>query len=306
MNLTELIKTARPNLKANSINAYVIALKKLNNDKQIDTLDFLKNKDIIKSKIDNLKITTARNYLTSIIVILTAAQSDENLINYYKNFVNKLNGEYNEINKKQIKNVKQEANWVTSEELSAVFKQYEKKVKNLDLKNKIKIKNNDKTLLQEYLVSGLYTLLPPIRLDFSPMVIINDKKDIKPGINYLVNLGRNKKYFLIQEYKNVKFLGIAEIKIPPKLNTIINTWLKYNDTGHFLINNRGESLSANGLGKLITKVFKIGDKNITINLLRHIYVSSNVDMAAIKASEKLASDMMHSPNVQKNIYFKKD
>ena len=306
MNILEKIKEKRPNLKPNSINAYIIVLKKLNDNKEVDSLDFLANKEEIKEKLEKLKLTTRRNYVTGILVVLQAFDATQKLINYYKNIINDLNEEYTAIMSKNNKSEKQEANWTSMEELKKVFKNLEKEVMALDLKNKIKIKPTEFTKLQDYLIAGLYTLLPPVRLDYAPCFIIPSKTQAVEGKNYLINSGRNKKTFFIQEYKNVSSRGPQTINIPPKLNTIINSWLKWNDTNFFLLNNRREILSANGLGKAITKVFAPTKKNITINLLRSIYISENVNIDAIKASEKMANDMMHSTSVQKTIYYKDD
>lgn len=306
MDLIKKIKEVRPNLKDNSINAYIITLKKLNDNKTIDDLDFLADKEDIKKKIDSLKLTTSRNYLTAILVILQAYDANEKLIDYYKNMINKSNDEYNKIMSTNNKSEKQETNWIALSELTKIFNDYEKEIKSMDLKNKIKIKPTEKNKLQEYLVAGLYTLLPPIRLDYTPMKVVKNNKNLKDDTNYLVNYGRNKKEFVINEYKNSKSKGQQIIKVPPKLNTIINQWLKYNDTGYFLLNNRGDVLSANGLGKMITKVFKSTGKQVTINLLRSIYISEHINIDAIKESKKLADAMGHSVAVQQNIYYKDD
>ena len=306
MNILDKIKEKRPNLKPNSINAYIIVLKKLNDNKEVDSLDFLANKEEIKEKLEKLKLTTRRNYVTGILVVLQAFDATQKLIDYYKNIINDLNEEYTAIMSKNNKSQKQEANWTSMEELKKVFKNLEKEVMALDLKNKIKIKPTEFTKLQDYLIAGLYTLLPPVRLDYAPCFIIPSKTQAVEGKNYLINSGRNRKSFFIQEYKNVSSRGPQTINIPPKLNTIINSWLKWNDTNFFLLNNRREILSANGLGKAITKVFAPTKKNITINLLRSIYISENVNIDAIKASEKMANDMMHSTSVQKTIYYKDD
>ena len=306
MELIKSIEKARPNLKSNSINAYIIALKKLNNNETIKDLNFLTDKSKIKKHLEKLKITTRRNYLTAILVGLSSQDANESLINYYRNYINKINEEYTNEMMKNNKSDKQEENWVKLSELTDIFNDYEKKVKSMDLKNKIKITPSDFNILQEYLVTALYTLLPPVRLDFAPMYIVNSKKKMKENINYLVNLSRNKKIFVIQEYKNVKSKGIHEIKIPSKLNSIINLWLKYNTTDMFLLNNRKSILSANGLGKMITKVFKPTGKQITINLLRSIYITENVDIDAVKKSQKLADDMGHSVKIQQTVYYKDD
>ena len=306
MDIFKKIKQKRPNLKDNSIKAYVITIQKLNGDKEIKDLDFLANKENIKEKLEKLKLTTQRNYLTAVLVVLQAYDATQKLIDYYKNLINDLNEKYNAIMSKNQKSEKQEQNWSSMDDLKKVFKDLEKFVLNMDLKNKIKIKPAEFTKLQDYLVAGLYTLLPPIRLDYAPMKIIPTKTQATKGNNYLINSGRNKKSFYIQEYKNASSRGPQIIDVPPKLNTIINMWLKWNETNNFLLNNRKELMSANGLGKLISKVFAPTGKNITINLLRSIYISENVDLDVVKKNKKIADAMMHSTSIQQSVYYKED
>ena len=305
--LKKNIEEFRPTLKQNSINAYLIVLKKLNNNKDYENLDFLKNKKDIDLILEKLKLTTRRNYITAVLVVLQAVKyDDQNLLNYYRNLVNDYNEEYTAKMSTNTKSEKQEANWVELSELDKIREDYAARVKKLDLKNKIKIKPSEFSLLQEYLVSALYTLLPPIRLDYSPMLVVKSEKDMKEGNNYLINSGRNKKKFIINEYKNVKSKGQQIITVPSKLNSILNLVLKYNDTEHLLLNNRKQALSSNGLGKLITSVFKPTGKQITINLLRSMFISQNIDMEAINNAKNLADAMGHSTSTQQKIYFKKE
>ena len=305
--LKKNIEEFRPTLKQNSINAYLIVLKKLNGNKDYENLDFLKNKKDIDLILEKLKLTTRRNYITAVLVVLQAVKyDDQNLLNYYRNLVNDYNEEYTAKMSTNTKSEKQEANWVELSELDKIREDYAARVKKLDLKNKIKIKPSEFSLLQEYLVSALYTLLPPIRLDYSPMLVVKSEKDMKEGNNYLINSGRNKKRFVINEYKNVKSKGQQIITVPSKLNSILNLVLKYNDTEHLLLNNRKQALSSNGLGKLITSVFKPTGKQITINLLRSMFISQNIDMEAINNAKNLADAMGHSTSTQQKIYFKKE
>ena len=305
MDLKKIIKSKR-DIKDNSINAYIIALKKLNDNKNILDLNFLRNKSAIKEILDKLKLTTQKNYITAILVALAAVDGDENLIQYYKNLLIKLNEEYTAIMSTNTKSDKQETNWATMSELIAINKKYEKQINNLDIRNRDTLNNKMFNTLQQYVVSSLFTMLPPVRLDYAPLEIIKSKDEIKPGINYLVNSGRNKKYFLIQEFKTSKSIKEIKIDIPTKLNSILNLWLKFNKSKFFLLNNRGGVLSANGLGKMISNVFKLDGRKMTINLLRSIYISENVDVEAVKKSKALASAMGHSVKVQTGIYYKKD
>tara|TARA_R110000772_G_scaffold123098_1_gene229332 strand:- start:955 stop:1869 length:915 start_codon:yes stop_codon:yes gene_type:complete len=300
MDLSKLITESR-NIKPNSLNAYLIALKKLNNGDKIEDLKFLENKKEVNEKLDKLALSTQKNYLTAVLVALQAVEEpNETILTYYRDKLDQLNTEYNNKIKTNSKSETQEKNWTTIKELNKIRRDYEKEVKNYEISTKEKLTPKNKHLLQEYLVASLYTLKPPIRLDYAPMEVIKDEKKAKEGINYLINKGRNKKYFLIQEFKTSKKHGTQKMEIPPALNTIINLWLKHNDTPYFLLNARGEALSANGLGKLITKVFKATGKQITLNILRHVYISEHVDLEAIKKQADLAKDMMHSVSQQQD------
>ena len=51
-----------------------------------------------------------------------------------------INDEYNKIMSTNNKSEKQETNWIALSELTKIFNDYEKEIKSMDLKNKIKIK----------------------------------------------------------------------------------------------------------------------------------------------------------------------
>ena len=106
--------------------------------------------------------------------------------------------------------------------------------------------------------------------------------------------GRNKKTFVFQEYKTAKTNGRVDKPINKELNSILNLYLKYHKSKYLLLDAKNNPITANGLGKIITKAFEFTGKKVTLNLLRHIYISSKIDLDAIKASKKMAEDMHHS------------
>ncbi len=306
MDLETLIKEKRQ-IKENSLRAYISALTKLNDNKKPENLNFLKNKKEIMEKIKDLALTTKKNRLTAVLVALGAEGKEEELLKKYKEELDTLNAEYfNEI-KKNVKTESQNENWVTLKDLKKVMNGYKRDLEEREILKKDKLNSKEFNILQNYLISALYLLLPPIRLDYSPMEIISNKDQIKEGKNYLLNKSRNTKDFIIQDFKNVKSHGEQKIRVPKMLNSIINLWLKYKpDDNNFLYNNRGGVLSSNGLGKAISKAFSPTGKNINLGMLRKIYISENVNIDEIKKAEKLAAEMMHSPTVQQTVYFKKD
>ena len=64
-------------------------------------------------------------------------------------------------------------------------------------------------------------------------------------------------------------------------------------------------MTRNQLGKTIPKIFAATGKNVTINIIRHSYVSENVNLDEVAKLKKLSKQMMHSQSEQLN-YAKED
>ncbi len=299
MDLETLIKEDRKNLKKNSLNAYLIALKKLNNNKDVESLDFLKDKKTIKEKLKNLALTTKKNYITAILVGLQSLKNqDIGLIDFYRGLLDTYNNEYIKIRSSNIKTDKEAKNWMSLKDLEKIRNKLFKTIQDFQILEKETLNKKQFYLLQDYLIASLYTYLPPVRLDYAPMIIIKDIKKIDPDKNYLINSGRNKKKFVIQEFKTNKTHNKIELEIPKKLNTIINIWLKYNKSNNFLVNSKNQMLSANGLGKNLSRIFTCGSRVANLNLIRHIYITEKVDLQKIKDNKELAQNMGHNTDTQ--------
>ena len=302
MNLKEEIEKIRPNIKPNSLRAYLIILKKLNNENDIESLDFLKDKENITDIIKKKALTTQRNYLGAVLVALPILENSESLLDYYKGELEKVSTEYQTIIDSHKKTDKQELNWSSMVELIEVLSKYKKGMLRINTMRE-KLNERDFFYLTNYVVVALFTLLPPTRLDYAPMSIITNEKEDDNKQNYLVNKSRNKKYFIINEYKSSKSYGKQILQIPSSLNTILNLYLKFHkDKSTFLLNSRGTPLTANGLSKLLTSSFGRYSKNkkVTLNLIRHIYISENVKLTKDTDENKLANSMMHSSSTQQD------
>jgi len=296
INFEELIKKDRPEIKDNSIRSYLITLRKLNDNKALTTMKFLKDYDNIIKILEPLKLTTKRNYISSILVVLRAynKKSYDGVLDKYKKLLAKLNEEYTNKIDSHEKSEKQEENWMELSELKKGLKLYKKEISDREIKDKEKLSKKDLDLLKKYLVVALYTLQPPVRLNYANMSIINSTKDIEPKKNYLLIKGRNKKILIFQEYKTAKTNGRVDKVVPKELNSILNFYLKYNKSKYLLNDSKVSPMTPNALGKFITKAFSFTDKKITLNLLRHVYISSKIDLDAIKAQKQMAKDMHHS------------
>ena len=297
MDIKKLITEKRPNLKENSLNSYLITLRRLNENQEVMNLKFLKDTENIMNQINEFKLPTQRNKLTAILVVLSAFNKKEfdDVELYYRKQLEDRNQQYTEYINSHEKSEKQEKNWVSLDVLKKIMRKYKKEA----------MENPNIKTVQKYLVSALYLLQPPKRLDFSNMKIIETRKEDNGKNNFMLNLGRNKKYFIFNEFKTDKSQGSKEVLINKELNSIINMWLKVNKSDDFLLNNRGQPMSSNSLGKYITKIFEPSGKSITLNLLRNIFVSENIDLEAVQKAKNMADMMDHSESTQKTVYLKK-
>jgi integrase len=153
---------------------------------------------------------------------------------------------------------------------------------------------------QDYLIASLYTLLPPIRLDYAEMKVLPAEPNTLEG-NYLIVGGAKKKpYFLLTQYKTARKYGEQRIAIPDELARTIREWLTLaGEPEYFLLSQNGNPMPAWELGQTITRVFKkhLG-KSVSVNILRHSYISwMRQGEISLKASTELATSMLHSPGM---------
>ena len=303
MDFKEIIQKARPNLKNNSLTNYINNLKKLNDNTDFKSVSFLKNTDEIIKKLAHYKDTTKRNYLNSIIVILNAISSDEykKEIEFYNKQLVDTNKLINDNYEKKEFTADEKKKYINLQGLQSIFKTIDDKVKKQHFEDKININESQRKLILEYLIAGLYTLTPPLRLTYSNMEIINNPKDIKPKTNYLLITGKFKKQFILQDFKNVEKLGKVQIAIPKELNLVINLYLKYHSGNDFLLNTRGFKMSSNSLGKFLMKIF-----GVNLNLIRKSHVNDVLDIDKLKKEEEFHKNMLHTGSVAKKIYMKND
>ena len=111
---------------------------------------------------------------------------------------------------------------------------------------------------------------------------------------------------MFQNFKNVKKIGPQEITANKELNRVINLYLKFNPTDDFLLNSRGFAMTSNALSKVMSHVFKKGNRSASLNMIRKAWVSDMVDVEQVEKEKQLAQDMLHSTATQKGVYLKED
>jgi len=123
--------------------------------------------------------------------------------------------------------------------------------------------------------------------------------------NYLIINSAKEKVFLFQDFKTVKSTGIISINVGKDLNKVLNEYLKVlkkqtliKNNDHLLFNNKGEAVDASGFGNNVGDAFKDTGKTVTVNLIRHIFLSSNADNWTLQKRKEISKLMSHSLETQ--------
>ena len=307
MDLFPLIENARPHLKKNSIDNYIRNINILHNKKPYDNLDWLKDTESVKSKIENKKNTSQRNYIVSVVVTLQSANNEKykDTIDKYQAMLKELTADINSNYEKNEKTEKESNNWLNYNELIEIQKGYKSKVDEMQLNKKTIINPKDNKILLYYLISSLYTLNNPLRLDWATLRSITNKKDLNKTDNFLLKTGTYSMQVYLNDFKNVKKIGVVSFKVMRSLTKVINLYRKFNKGEYLIMNTRGFKMSQNSLSKMIPLVFNKDGKKVNLNMIRKSKIQSEVDIEKVKKEEKLAQSMLHSESTQKTIYLKK-
>lgn len=283
MDISKIIQNARPNVKPQSIITYVSNINKIAGTKEIENIDFLNNTEEVFKRLNQNKLTMQRNIVSSILVLLSAVESDSRLYKIYADKLLQLTTEYKRQLEKNEKTETQEKNWVQHSELVNIAKRL--------------VKKNPAS--QDALIAALYSYQPPTRLDFYSMEIVGPKHEIDNNKNYLVIQSQRTKTFVFNDYKSSNKYNTIKIKVNKQLNTVINKFLKLNPGRKYLLETVTDlPLTRNNLGKKLPIIFKDTGKHVTLNIIRHVYISEHIDIQKCKENKDLATCMLHSQSIQ--------
>jgi len=285
--LKDVLKQKRPNLSDKSINTYASVLKTIMKNLEFDNVKQLDNDKKVLEYLKEMKPNTRKTRLSALFV-LTENEA------YKKHMLEDVNA-YNNSMKSQVKNDKEIENWITKDELFEIYNALKKDTNVLfRKKNKTMADLQD---IQSFVMLSLFVLLPPRRaLDYSEMKITNiDKK----SDNYIK--GNN---LVFNIYKTSKQKGQQVLAIPKELKSILNKWVKNNDTDYLLFDNKGNKLTSVKINQRFKKLF---GKSFSVNMFRKLYLSDKYSntMTEMKNLEK-DMEKMGSSKAQVNHYVKTD
>lgn len=149
---------------------------------------------------------------------------------------------------------------------------------------------NPSTMMEFLLLSFLGgVVMPPRRsLDYGELKIRN--YDTKTDNYYKQTKEGGKFYFNV--YKTAKTYGTQILDVPKELNVLLKKWVKLSTNDYMLYSTNGNKFSSPQINRILNKIF---DKQISTDLLRHIYISNIYkDLPSLSNMENLASDMGHN------------
>mgnify|MGYP003648111231 CR=1 FL=1 len=262
-------------------------------------LDFDKTMKFVNEKYQNIQ--TRKSVFTSILAVLNSHGLDSKK---YKDEQTKLLIDIEKNVDKHKKTEKQNENWTTLANLRSVIPYYEKLIND----PKLESQEQQYELLKKWIVAFLYVGdddNPPFRLNYSVDIIEKKDYDYDSTNNYLVLNKGVPEIFSWGEHKNSNKKGTLRVRIGKKLKEALKTWLQHNKSSKYLLlNDIGGKMSSTSLGIFISKVFEPTGKHITLNLIRHIYITStfDVDYETSRKKTKIARAMGHNVATQENYH----
>ena len=283
LNLKEIIlnklKSNRPKLSDSSLKTYTSLLFKLYNTLEADNgLEFFnKNEDrILKHLEKNVHKVSRKTVLSAYFILSGKAATHKMMIVDAKS----VNDDY-KLNKKSDK---QEKNWISKEQIIAVYNKH-KAIAMAIITQKV-FTEADLLALRDYVILGLYTLHNPRRsLDYAEMKYKNFNKNED---NYIKN-GQ----FVFNIYKTSKYYGMQTEPVDKDFMKFLkNKYFKLNPTEYVLFDSKKTKLSSSQITKLLNKLY---DGNVSVDILRHVLVTDKLKgMPSIQKLEELASSLGHN------------
>lgn len=291
--LKKIITEKKPNINKSSIQAYASTVKNFLNKNKV-SLDDINNSVLVKSYLQDLTPNQRKTLYAGLLVFTTDEDAQKD---YRKSMLDDVNAVKIE-DMKNKKTEKQNDYWLDWDKVLLLHKFIESKVKPLWVKQK----NTDEELeeIQNYVILSLYVLSPPRRLDYALMKWrgnIDDEND-----NYIYKF----KKFIFNKYKTNKTYGRQEVDIDKKLEKILKMWSVKNKSDYLLVDSLGQPMSNVKLNKRLNAIFKDTGKPVSVNALRHSYITSLYpkDMPTLETLNNIAEDMGHSIATQQ-LYIKK-
>jgi hypothetical protein len=274
-------------IQASTIKTYVSNIKsvckKIGSDIHISSL--VTNQDKVFEVLREKEPRTRKTILASICVGLEAYKADPKVIDKYRALMLSDSEASKSLDEDQEMSGRQKKAWKPWKDIEATADTLLKKNRRLLAIPVDELSEPEKESLIDLILALVYTELPPRRLtDYAVMKLNNFSVD---DDNYW-----DGKAFNFNVYKTSKLHGKQTVPLPKFLNTILGKYKRI--FGDYLL---GREVSKTQLNRRLQRIFGEG---ISVNLLRHVFISDNVlaGMPALRELQEIASQMGHDVPTQ--------
>lgn len=293
MDLSKELSKLRPTLSEGSLKTYTSILKSLHSKifggGEIKKSDYDDSDKILKY-LDDLPPNRRKTILSALVVISGKPEYRTEMLQDIK--------EYSADAKEMKKSETQEANWVSKDDIMALYNQHKQDAMLAYKKNNLKM--SDLQSIQDFIIlcllGGIF-IAPRRSLDYTDFKI---KKIIKSDDNYL-----DTNQLVFNKYKTAKFYNEQRVNCPKELLSILKKWIKNNDSDYLLFDSNGSKLTSVKLNQRLNKIF---GKKCSVNILRHTYLTDRFgdEIERSKKMSSVAEDMGTSSAQVIGTYIKKE
>lgn len=309
-------------LTDSSVSLYVRNLEKLNGNKGINNLNFLKKYADIMERLKAYKGNTQRGFLISIVSSLSSFKGERGidalLKRYYKAMID-LNKSLNDANHNGLKTESQNANWIDWTDVEHIYDGLRDNTTQMSSP----ITEGEYNRLLDLVVLSLYVLNPPRRnSDYMNMKVVSAfTPEVSEALSGNNILDWNGKRFIFRNYKTSKKHGETIIPIPKELYEILAVYFEKKgilrrlqapakktkkDTQvfiePFLTLWNDKPFMINSITRILNRIF---GKKIGSSMLRHIYTTKKFGKQLAEQKE-VAEQMGHTVGEMNQTYIKED
>lgn len=285
------MKNSRPNLSESSLKSYKSILsslyRQMKPNTDFDAHFFLNHPQDVLHHLRDVESSKRKTKLSALIVAVSSLNPEAKAWGEYKSVMMSDANKTDSFNKLQRRTPKQEENWIDWDDVLKFWEDMRKST--MPLWSKPRLTKDEIRQCQNFVILSVYTLIPPRRIaDYINMKIRNADREKD---NYI-----DKKYLVFNDFKTSKFYQTQKVEIPNSLRTILTKWMKVNLEGDYLIvDTNGRPMSQPQLSIRLNKIFGPTEKIISVNMLRHSYLTSQYkDIPSLARLEKTAEEMGHS------------
>ena len=240
------------------------------------------------------KLSSINTSISAILILLQALKFDEKVIQEYRNILFK-NTDKKVKNKKE--KLEEEGELVFNKKiLNKMKRTYDSKVKLIDVND---VETNEIIFLQRYVLFYLYSVQPPVRLDYYIMLKTSDEKETyNKAFNYFY---KNK--FIFNNYKTNRIYGRVVLPIEKPVLKVLEKYKNFIGNSEYLFINPRTTrpYTSSQMSKLVIESFNgIGG----VTEMRK-YFASQQFQEIFKIQKRLldsSKSMLNSPNVLKSNY----